>query len=226
MYYSISFVFGVGVLLLKQFTALYRRPKYPRLRDSKAICADMRGIGVENMTVYDFTVKDSGGNDFPLSKYEGKVLLIINTATKCGLTPQYEALENLYQAYREKGLEILDFPCNQFMKQAPGTDEEITEFCTLNYGTTFPRFKKIDVNGKNTDPLFVWLKEQAPKDQGDEASAAFEKKVKLLTLKNKPEDIKWNFGKFLIDRKGNVAARFSPAIEPKKLEQEIEKLLG
>lgn len=177
------------------------------------------------MKVYDFEVKNGKGEETALSQYEGKVLLIVNTATKCGLTPQYEALEALYQKYRDRGFEILDFPSNQFMNQAPGTDEEISGFCTLNYGTTFPRFAKIDVNGKDADPLFVWLKEQTPEDKGDKKTAAFEKTVKLFTLKNKPGDIKWNFGKFLIDRSGNVAGRFSPAYTPDKLEQEIEKLL-
>lgn len=178
------------------------------------------------MNIYDFTVRDNRGGDAQLSDYRGKVLLIVNTATRCGLTPQYEALQALYERYRDRGFEVLDFPSNQFLKQAPGTDEEIGAFCTLNYGTTFPRFSKVDVNGKDAAPLFVWLKEQAPTDRGDEAAQSFEKKVKLLTLGNKPGDIKWNFGKFLIDRKGNVAARYSPAYTPEKLDQDIEELLA
>lgn len=178
------------------------------------------------MNLYDFTVKGTDGQDVALSQYEGKVVLIVNTATKCGLTPQYEALETLYKNYHDRGFEVLDFPSNQFLNQAPGTDEEISSFCTLNYGTTFPRFSKIDVNGKDADPLFVWLKEQAPKDAGDAKSEAFEKKVKLLKPFSKPEDIKWNFGKFLIDRAGNVQGRFSPAYTPDHLAAEIEKLLG
>mgnify|MGYP000940649258 FL=1 len=178
------------------------------------------------MNIYDFTVKTNHGENISLSEYQGKVLLIVNTATKCGLTPQYTALQELYDKYKDKGLVVLDFPCNQFLKQAPGTDEEISEFCTLNYNTTFPRFAKIDVNGKNADPLFVWLKEQAPEDRGDAETAAFEKKVKLLTMGRKPNDIKWNFGKFLIDRNGNIADRYSPAFSPEQLEEDIEKLLG
>lgn len=178
------------------------------------------------MNLYDFTVKDAAGQPAPLSAYKGQVVLVVNTATRCGLTPQYEALEALYKKYQEKGLVILDFPSNQFLKQAPGTDAEISEFCTLNYGTTFPRFAKIDVNGKTADPLFAWLRQQAPEDEGDEASQSFEKKVKALKPFAKEGDIKWNFGKFLIDRAGNVAGRFSPGYTPEKLEARIEALLG
>jgi glutathione peroxidase len=177
------------------------------------------------MNVYDFNVKNSNGDVVSLRDYEGKVLLIINTATKCGLTPQYTAMQELYEKYKERGLEIIDFPCNQFMKQAPGTDAEIGEFCTLNYGTKFPRFAKIDVNGKKADPLYVWLKEQAPEDKGDEKTKAFEKKVKAFTLGNKKGDIKWNFGKFLIDRSGNIAGRYSPAYLPENMAPDIEALL-
>lgn len=177
------------------------------------------------MNVYDFSVKDNKGSTKSLGDYEGKVFLIVNTATKCGLTPQYTALQELYDAYQSQGLEILDFPCNQFMKQAPEDDAGINEFCTLNYNTTFPRFAKIDVNGEDADPLFIWLKEQAPEDKGDKETKSFEKKVKLLTLGNKKHDIKWNFGKFLIDREGNVIARYSPAYLPENLKQDIEEAL-
>ncbi|MFZ3150766.1 MAG: glutathione peroxidase [Anaerolineaceae bacterium] len=175
--------------------------------------------------IYDFTVKNNKGETVSLSQYRGKALLVVNTATKCGLTPQYEALETLYQKHKGEGFEILDFPCNQFLSQAPGTDEKIEEFCTLNYHTTFPRFSKIDVNGKNADPLFIWLKEQAPEDQGDENTDSFESKVKVLKPFAKPGDIKWNFGKFLIDRNGNVKARYSPAYRPEQLENDIKELL-
>lgn len=177
------------------------------------------------MNIYDFNVKNSAGEPVSLSQYAGKVLLVVNTATKCGLTPQYEALEALYKQYRDQGLEILDFPCNQFLGQAPGSDEEISEFCSLHYGTSFPRFKKIDVNGKEADPLFVWLRQQAPEDKGNEATLAFEKKVRLLKPFAKAGDIKWNFGKFLIDKAGNVKARYSPAYEPQQLKADIEALL-
>ena len=177
------------------------------------------------MTIYDFEVKNSNGEPVSLGAYKGKLLLVVNTATKCGLTPQYEALEALYKKYGDRGFEILDFPCNQFLGQAPGSDEEITEFCTLNYGTTFPRFAKIDVNGKDAAPLYAWLRQQAPADKGDEETAAFEKKVKVLKPFAKAGDIKWNFGKFLTDRDGNVAARYSPAYTPQQLEADVEALL-
>ena len=154
------------------------------------------------MNVYDFTVKDKKGNDVSLSEYKGKVLVIVNTATKCGLTPQYDALEAMYEKYHDKGFEILDFPCNQFLAQAPGTVEEIDSFCTLKFNTKFPRFAKIKVNGKEADPLYVFLKEQ------------------------KPGRIEWNFAKFLIDKEGNVAERFASKDIPEKMTESIEKLLA
>ena len=173
------------------------------------------------MNFYDFTLKDVQGHDVSLNDYQGKVLLIVNTATKCGLTPQYDALEALYKKYRDQGFEVLDFPCNQFLKQTPGTDAEIQSFCTMKFNTTFPRFSKIDVNGKDAHPLFKWLKEQAPEDEGDEKAKSFEKKVKLLKPMAKTGDIKWNFGKFLINRQGEVVGRYSPAFTPEKLEELI-----
>ena len=157
------------------------------------------------MKIYDFTVKGLNGQDVSLNSFNGKVLLIVNTATRCGLTPQYTGLQKLYDDYQAKGLEILDFPCNQFAHQAPENDGEINNFCTLKYHTTFPRFAKIEVNGDNTSPLYVYLKSQT---KG------------FLTKK-----IKWNFTKFLIDRNGNVAGRYSPAEKPEKLIKAIEKLL-
>ena len=156
-------------------------------------------------TIYDFTVKDNKGNDISLDKYKGKVLLIVNTATECGFTPQYQGLEELYKKYKDQGFEILDFPSNQFGGQAPGTDAEIQNFCTARFGTTFDRFAKIDVNGENEDPLYSYLK----KSQGG-----------LLGDK-----IKWNFTKFLIDRDGNVVERYSSQKKPGNIAKEIEKLL-
>lgn len=157
------------------------------------------------MDIYDFTVKKPDGKDVSLSEYKGKVLLIVNTATGCGFTPQYEGLENLYKKYHKEGFEILDFPCNQFLKQAPGSDKEIAEFCTLKYDTTFPRFKKIDVNGENAIPLYKWLK----KEKGGLFGSA----------------IKWNFTKFLVNREGKVVGRFAPVTPPEKLEEKIKALL-
>lgn len=158
------------------------------------------------MKIYDFTVKDAKGNDISMAEYKGKVLLVVNTATGCGFTPQYEGLEKLYKDYKGKGFEILDFPCNQFLKQAPGSDEEISNFCQLKYDTTFPRFKKINVNGENAIPLYKWLK----KEKGGLFGSG----------------IKWNFTKFLIDRDGNVVRRYSPMTAPSKIENEIKRLLG
>lgn len=157
------------------------------------------------MNIYDFTVKDPQGNDVSLSKYKGEVLLIVNTATGCGFTPQYKGLEELYRKYKDQGFEILDFPCNQFGHQAPGSDAEIGEFCSLNYDTTFPRFKKIDVNGSNAIPLYKWLKKQ----KGGIFGSA----------------VKWNFTKFLIDRNGKVVKRYSPTTPPFKIEKDIKSIL-
>ncbi len=179
--------------------------------------------------VYDFTVKDRRGNDVSLTEYKGKVLLIVNTATRCGFTPQYEELEALYKNYREQGLEILDFPCNQFGEQAPGTEEEIHQFCTLNFGTEFPQFKKIEVNGENESPLFTFLKSK----QGFKGFDLDNKIGNLLNdmlskadpdYASKP-DIKWNFTKFLIDREGNVVQRYEPTTDIKLIEEDIKKLL-
>jgi len=157
------------------------------------------------MNLYDFSVKTNSGEDVSLEKYKGKVLLIVNTATGCGFTPQYEGLQDLYDAYKDKGLEILDFPCDQFGHQAPGSDEEIASFCTGRFGVTFPQFSKIEVNGKNALPLYTWLKKQKSGILGGA--------------------IKWNFTKFLIDRQGVVRERFAPTVEPKNIEEKIKDLL-
>jgi len=178
------------------------------------------------MNIYDFVVKGTDGSDVSLKNYEGKVLLVVNTATACGLTPQYEAMQKLHDKYAGRGLMVLDFPCNQFLNQTPGSDAEIESFCTTNYGTTFTRFAKIDVNGANADALYVWLKKQAGADKHHEAAAEFEGKVKQFTEGSTETDIKWNFGKFLIDKSGNVVARYSPICPPESLEGDIEGLLG
>ncbi len=180
---------------------------------------------LDEMNLYDFTVQNGAGETVPLSQYAGKVLLIVNTATKCGLTPQYEALEALYKKHKDQGFEILDFPCNQFLNQAPGTDEEISSFCSLNYGTTFPRFHKVDVNGKDADPLYVFLKEQPLREMEDEETKGFLQKLSSLGQKVMGNEIKWNFTKFLVNREGHVVARFAPVRKPEELDKEIEKLL-
>ena len=165
--------------------------------------------------IYDFKVKDMEGNDVSLSQYKGKVLLIVNTATKCGFTPQYEELQKLYDKFKDKGLVILDFPCNQFGEQAPGSITSIHEFCTEKYNTTFPQFDKVDVNGDDQSPLFKFLKsKQGFKGFGNGDSASF---MDEMLKKQDPDyasksDIKWNFTKFLVDRNGNVVARFEPTV--------------
>lgn len=165
------------------------------------------------MTIYDYSVQDAQGNDIPLSRYKGKVLLIVNTATDCGFTPHYKELEEIYEKYRTDGLEIIDVPCNQFGEQAPGTDAEIHQFCTLRYHTTFPQMKKSDVNGEHALPLFTYLKLQKNFEGFGEGKMAemmdgFIQKIDS-DYKNNPE-IKWNFTKFVIARDGTVVARFEP----------------
>ena len=181
-------------------------------------------------TVYDFAVKDRKGKDVSLKEYANEVLLIVNTATKCGFTPQYEELEKLYEKYRSKEFVILDFPCNQFGQQAPGTDESIHEFCKLNFGTEFPRFKKVKVNGPDADPLFKFLQEQKGFAGWDMEHPIAHILDDMLSkedpdYKEKP-DIKWNFTKFLVDKRGMVVARFEPTTKTEIIEAEIEKLLG
>ncbi len=179
------------------------------------------------MKIYDFTVLDTKKNEVKLDEYKGKVLLVVNTATGCGFTPQYEALENLYKKYADKGFVILDFPCNQFGQQAPGSDEEIVSFCQLKYNVSFPQFSKIEVNGENESPVFTYLKEQAPTEEynglGAKATGAMLKKISKTY--NKESDIRWNFTKFLVDREGKVVGRFAPTTKPEDIEAEILKLL-
>lgn len=158
------------------------------------------------MNIYDFTVKDSKGNEVSLADYKGKVLLIVNTATACGFTPQYKDLQDLYLKYKDQGFEVLDFPCNQFGKQAPGTNEEIVAFCEMKYKTTFTTFGKVEVNGENAIPLYKFLKQNSKGFLG--------------------EAIKWNFTKFLIDREGKVVDRYAPTTNPSKIARDIEKLLA
>jgi len=157
-------------------------------------------------SIYDFTVKDIHGTPVKLDRYRGKVLLIVNTASECGFTPQYKGLEAVYEKLHDKGLEVLGFPCNQFGGQEPGGEKEIAQFCELNYGVTFPMFAKVDVNGNNTAPLYKFLKSEKPGLLGSEA-------------------IKWNFTKFLVDREGNVVKRYAPNDTPESIAKDLEKTL-
>lgn len=158
------------------------------------------------MTVHDFTVKTAGGGETSLREFDGRVLLIVNTATKCGLAPQFEGLEALYQRYKDRGFAMIGFPSNQFANQEPGTDDEIQEACRMNFGVTFPLMAKIDVNGKNEDPLYTFLKREQGGFLGDA--------------------IKWNFTKFLVDREGNVVKRYDPKTDPSDIAPDIEELLA
>jgi len=157
-------------------------------------------------SIYDFTVKDIKGKDVKLDRYRGKVMLVVNTASECGFTPQYKGLEKLFEKFHDKGLEVLGFPCNQFGGQEPGDESQIAEFCELNYGVTFPMFAKIDVNGDKTAPVYKYLKSAKPGLLGSEA-------------------IKWNFTKFLIDREGHVVKRYAPNDTPESMAGDIEKTL-
>ena len=172
------------------------------------------------MSLYDFEVLDQKGNKVSLKQYEGKALLIVNTATGCGFTPHYKDLEAIYEKYHELGFEILDFPCNQFKGQAPGTDEEIHEFCTLKYNTKFPQFKKIEVNGPNKDPLFDYVENILPYTS---------KGLKMGMLQKlsgaQGNEIRWNFTKFLFDKNGNPIKRYEPFYKMKNIDKEIEELL-
>ena len=178
--------------------------------------------------IYDFTVKDRQGNEVSLGEYSGKVLLIVNTATGCGFTPHYEPLEAMYKEFRERGFEILDFPCNQFAGQAPGSEEEIHEFCTLKFGTEFPQFAKIEVNGEGADPLFAFLAAEKP-------FAGFGKGLKNAALNKFAEMnnkkfgdkayIGWNFTKFLVNRQGEVVARFEPTADMKEVREAVAAAL-
>ncbi len=179
------------------------------------------------MNLYDIKVLNQKDEEVSLNNYKGKVLLIINSATGCGFTPQYDAIEELYKKYKNKGFEVLDFPCNQFGHQAPGSDDEIHEFCTAKYNTTFDQFKKIDVNGPSESPVFTYLKENSPKEEiyGLKNKLAMKGVSKISSTCKSENDIKWNFTKFLLDKNGKVLRRLSPIENPKLLENDIIKLL-
>ena len=177
--------------------------------------------------IYDYEIEGRDNNIISMKEYKGKVIIIVNTATGCGFTPQYEGLENLYKKYHEKGLEILDFPCNQFGSQAPGTDDEIHEFCTFKYNTSFDQFKKVDVNGENELPLFTYLKNEIAEDviSGMKNKVSMAAITKISKTYKKKNDIKWNFTKFLVDRNGNVVGRYSPTFKPEDMEDKIKELI-
>jgi len=177
---------------------------------------------------YDFTLLDGYGKEVSMADYKGKVVLVVNTATGCGFTPQYEDIENMFEKYHENGFEVVDVPCNQFAGQTPGTDDEIHEFCTLHYNTKFPQMKKADVNGENELPLFTWLKSQKGFEGFGKGAKALAMSAMLKTIdkdyKNNPA-IKWNFTKFLIDREGNVVARFEPTADMKTVDKAVAELI-
>ncbi|MDO4640869.1 MAG: glutathione peroxidase [Neisseria sp.] len=177
-------------------------------------------------SIYDFTMRDAQGKEISLSEYKGKVVLIVNTATRCGLTPQYEKLQQLYEKFQPMGLEILDFPCNQFREQAPESGDEIAKICQMKFGTKFKIFDKIEVNGPNESPLYAYLKAQKPEDKGGSSMKEFLLKLASLGEKREGSDIKWNFTKFLINRQGEVVERFAPSIKPSEIIDDLELLLS
>ena len=179
------------------------------------------------MSIYDYKVKKRNGEEVSIENYKGKVLLIVNTATGCGFTPQYEGLEKLYKEYHDKGLEILDFPCNQFGNQAPGSDDEIHEFCQFKYNTSFDQFTKIDVNGENEEALYTFIKNKAKEDiiEGMKNKIAMKAVEKMSSTCKKDGDIKWNFTKFLVDKEGNVVERYYPTYKPEDMEAKIKELI-
>ena len=178
-------------------------------------------------TIYDFKTRSNKGSEVNFKDYEGKVLLIVNTASKCGFTPQYDGLEALYQQYKDKGLVVIGFPCDQFAGQEPGTNEQIEEFCRLNHGVTFPLMAKTDVNGPNAEPVFEYLKAQAPTEEYNGLKAKATRKMLKGISKSveKDSDILWNFTKFLVSRDGTVVKRFAPVAEPKDFAKDIEEML-
>ena len=179
------------------------------------------------MSIYNIKVLNRDDKEVSLKDFKGKVLIIVNTATGCGFTPQYEGLEKLYKKYHDKGLEILDFPCNQFGNQAPGTDEEIHEFCALKYNTSFDQFKKIEVNGENESKLYTLLKKAISEDtiEGTKNKMAMKAVEKISKTCKHKNDIKWNFTKFLVNKEGKVVGRYSPTYKPEDMEEKVKDLL-
>lgn len=177
--------------------------------------------------IYDFKALGNKGSEFDFAQFEGKVLMIVNTASKCGFTPQYDGLEALYQKYKEQGFAIVGFPCDQFAGQEPGSNEEIAEFCRLNHGVTFPLMAKTEVNGANANPVFEYLKSQAPTEEykGLKAKATHAMLKGISKSVEKDSDILWNFTKFLINRDGSIIKRFAPVTKPEEMEKDIQSML-
>ena len=177
--------------------------------------------------IYDFKALSNKGLDFDFAQFEGKVLMIVNTASKCGFTPQYDGLEALYQKYKDQGFVIVGFPCDQFAHQEPGSDEQIAEFCRINHGVTFPLMKKVDVNGKDAHPIFEYLKSQAPTEEynGLKAKATHAMLKGISKSVEKDSDILWNFTKFLVNRDGTVVKRYAPTTTPEDIEKDIQAML-
>ena len=216
-----------GIILAAAITALTAPLKGDEnaFRPANAISTSKEKA---TMTIHDFTAKGRNGTSLDLATLKGKVLLVVNTATGCGFTPQYEGLEKLYSKYHSRGLEILDFPCDQFGHQAPGSDDEIHQFCALKYHTTFDQLAKIEVNGDGADPIYKFLKAARPKDDAPESAVAGLRellKKHNLAGAEATGDIEWNFTKFLIDRNGNVVKRFHPTTAPDAIDAEIAALL-
>lgn len=180
------------------------------------------------MSVFDFKVRDMNGLDYDLAQFKGKVIMIVNVASKCGFTPQYEALEAMYKKYKNEGLVIIGFPCNQFLEQEPASNHEIQEFCRLTYGVSFPVMGKIDVNGENTDPLYAYIKELDPEENIDvpEDFQHYELFKKVAGGKHWGRDIPWNFTKFLFNRNGELIGRYAPTADLEHIESRIYELLG
>ena len=194
------------------------------------VAAEPEPVVEQTSGIYDITVKGIDGSDVSLANYKGKVLLIVNVASKCGLTPQYQGLEALYQKHKDQGLEILGFPCNQFLGQEPGTNEEIQSFCSLNYNVTFPLFDKIDVNGEAESPLYTYLKKEAPFQGYPEGTEEFATMLDEIHQKtgtgfDQGDAIRWNFGKFLVSKDGKTILRFEPMVTPDMMEEAIQKML-
>ena len=213
----------LAVAALMMATGCDNQNKSAQLAEPETVVEQASGI-------YDITVKDIDGSDVSLDNYKGKVLLIVNVASQCGLTPQYEGLEALYLKYKDQGLEILGFPCNQFLGQEPGTNEEIQSFCSTTYNVTFPLFDKIDVNGENESPLYTYLKEQAPfkgYPEGTEEFAAMLDQIHQQTGTGfeQGDAIRWNFGKFLVSKDGKTILRYEPMVTPDMLEEDLQEML-